>query len=108
MRHYNEIRWAEYSSNLIHAILVSWNTFFIHFSNSNDLETKYYKEYLSNFQNLKLITFMADVMGLFTCFQKKIQADDLNVRSLDKHLKWFRIKVEQYHTKDLSDGCTRE
>lgn len=104
MPRYNEVRWSEYSSNLFHAILVSWNSLVIYFGHLNDLEDKYYKDYLTNHENLKLITFMADVMSLFTIFQKRIQADDLNVITLNRHLQWFRNKIEQIQTKDLSDG----
>lgn len=99
-----EVRWAEFTSNLLTAVLVSWNTLVIYFSKQTDAADKGFKEYLTNYENLKLIALMADVMYLFTIFQKRAQADDLNIVSLVRHVSWLQSKIEFMETSDLSEG----
>lgn len=101
---YFEIRWAEFTYRLLNSILVSWNSLVIYFSQSNDAVEKHFKEYLTNHQNLLFITFMADVIYCFKAFQQKIQADDTNIITLNKHINWFRNKVEIMNTSDLGEG----
>lgn len=102
---YFEVRWAEFTYQLLHSILVSWNTLVIYFSQSKEPVEKHFKEYLTSYENLQFITFMADVIYCFKVFQQKIQADDLNIITLNKHLNWFRSKMELLNTSvNLGEG----
>lgn len=102
---YFEIRWAEFTYQLLHSVLVSWNTLIIYFSHSKDSVEKHYKDYLTNYENLAFICFMADVVYCFKTFQQKIQTDDLNLITLKKHINWFRAKMELVNTSaNLAEG----
>lgn len=102
---YFEVRWAEFTYQLLQSILVSWNTLVLYFSLSKEPLEKHFKDYLTNYENLQFITFMADVIYCFKVFQQKIQTDDLNIITLNKHLNWFRGKIELLNTSaNLGEG----
>lgn len=103
-----EVRWAEFTSNLLRAVLVSWNTLVIYFSKQTDAADKGFRDYLTNYDNLKLIALMADVMYLFTIFQKRAQANDLNIVSLVRHLNWLQSKIDFMETSDVSEGWSQK
>lgn len=102
---YFEVRWAEFTHQLLQSILVSWNTLVLYFTQSKDPLEKHFKDYLTNYENLQFITFMADVIYCFKVFQQKLQTDDLNIITLNKHLNWFRNKIELLSTSaNLGEG----
>lgn len=101
---FHEVRWGEFTYRLFLSILVSWNALAIYFGESKDAGDKYHHGYLLNFEKLRMMTFMTDVLYLFTVFQKKIQSDDLNVISLNTNLKWLRRKMESVRSGSLAGG----
>lgn len=81
-----EVRWCEFVYTLLDAILTSWQCLMLYFNSSTDIEGIGYGNLLKNFEKFKMITFIADILFVFKRFQKKIQADDINIVSLQRHL----------------------
>lgn len=71
---YFEVRWTEFTSNLLNAILNSWLALVLYFKeNVNDSkECKGYYDFLTKYENMKLISSLADVSSVFAYYKKKI------------------------------------
>lgn len=67
-----EIRWTEFSFTLIKNILVSWNALVIFFQRQKkDAQAAGFYKFLTDLQNLKMISFLTDLLFLVQRFHKK-------------------------------------
>lgn len=97
-----EVRWSEFTYSLVHAVLVSWQCLVFYFEATGaDLVNL---NYLKNFKKLQLISFIADVLFIFQRYQKKIQADNLNLISLHQYIKELCTAIEELKSKPLLGG----
>lgn len=97
-----EVRWSEFTYSLVHAVLVSWHCLILYFEATKaDLVNL---NYLKNFKKLQLISFIADVLFIFQRYQKKIQADNLNLISLHQYIKELCAAIEDLKSKPLLGG----
>lgn len=82
-----EIRWTEWTYTCIKNILRSWNALVIYFkAHNNDSVAAGYFNYLTNYDNLKLMVFVADVLQIFQHYHKNIQSDSLTIVTLKMHI----------------------
>ncbi len=58
-KHY-DIRWTEYTSSLITAVLTSWNTIVLYMKESKEKEAAGYLRLLTKKSNLEILTFLGD------------------------------------------------
>lgn len=71
-----EIRWSQFTFDLLRSVLVSWNALVIYFmQNGNDADCAGYLNYLTKLHTLQLVAFLADVLFAFSRFQKQLQSD---------------------------------
>ena len=85
-----EIRWSEFTYKLINNILCSWRALVKYFQSSEDSESSGFLSCLTKLKNLKLLTFVADVLSVFSRYQKKLQSDSVTILDIDRasdHLK---------------------
>lgn len=79
-----EIRWTEFSSTLINNLLQSWEVL-MHYFDTNKatsaIEMGYFK-FLSKIENLKVMTFLADLLHIYSRHHKKTQDNALTIVSL--------------------------
>ena len=69
--------------SLLNAILTSWNTLVLYFRESEEKATKDYYTLLTNNSVLELMAFVADVLAVFSRFQKKLQSHTVTLLDLD-------------------------
>lgn len=70
------VRWVEYVYNLFQAILRNWRASMSYFRSVN--ETKKLNFWL-NYNNLRFITFLIDILLLIKAFQKECQSDTITL-----------------------------
>lgn len=97
-----EVRWSQFTYSLVHAVLTSWNCIILYLQETK--ENALILNFLTNFKKLQLIAFVADVLFIFQRFQKKIQADDLNMISLHKSIKNLCSSITKLETEPLAGG----
>lgn len=81
-----EIRWSQFTFDLARSVLVSWEALVIYFEeNKKDADCAGYLNFLTKLETVQLIAFLADVLFVFSRFQKKLQSDDLTLISMKAH-----------------------
>ena len=71
---YFEVRWSEFTYNRINSILTSWVTLVTYFNapeQKADKECNGYSSFLTNEANLSLMAHLADILSVFSHYQKK-------------------------------------
>lgn len=100
-----EIRWSSFTFTLLRNILISWETLNIYFeSHKHDAACTGYQRYLTNFENLQLIAFLADVLFAFQRFQMQLQSDRLTIVSLAAHIASIQKTLKGLESTQLSGG----
>lgn len=107
---YHEVRWSEFSLQLVSSILTSWRCFVYFFqqlideNDDHSAEARGYLKFLTEFDNLQLLCFLGDVFQVHSMFQKQLQSDTLNIISLDSFVKEFKQSLRDLHDYDLLGG----
>ena len=65
-----EIRWNEFTHQLVESILKSWNVLIIYVNSTICNEARRFSTYLCNENNLHLLCFMADVLIVLSRYQQ--------------------------------------
>jgi hypothetical protein len=99
-----EVRWTEFSFALVHAILVSWFALVAYFTESSDSVAKGHLKFLTVKSNLQLLTFVADVLFVFSRFQQRLQRNTTTIVDMQKAVNRVRQKIEQLKEKPLLGG----
>lgn len=82
-----EIRWTQFTFQLLRGIVVSWKALTMYFGeNILDSACAGYRKYLTNYDNLQLIAFLADLLFSYMRFQKNMQGNKLTVISMKKYV----------------------
>lgn len=107
---YHEVRWTEFSLQLLSSILTSWRGlvyFFQQLIDDNDehsAEAFGYMSFLTDFDNFQLLCFLGDVFQILSKFQKQLQSDTLNIISLDGFVKEFKHSLNNLNDFKLLGG----
>lgn len=99
-----QIRWAEYTYRLIRAILISWNSIILQFEKHPNDQSKGFLKFLKNYNNLKTVTFLGDLLFLFKRLQKKLQSDSLTVIQMVTHVKATISSLEDLKVNKIPSG----
>lgn len=97
---YFEVRWTQYSATLINAVLVSWHALCY----SEDKQARGFLLLLTNAEKLDLLAFMADVLGVFSRYQKKLQRDDVTILDMEKATTSVKAKLLALREENLLGG----
>ena len=65
-----EKQWNEFTHQLVESILKSWNALIMYLNSTTCTETRGFSTYLCNEHNLRLLCFIADVLIIFSRYQK--------------------------------------
>lgn len=78
------IRWTEFSFDILNSVLRSWHALvtYLDINNDNDSTELGYLRFLTKFENLQVISFLADLLQIYSRFHKKIQRDKLTIVNL--------------------------
>jgi len=63
-----------------------------------------FKNFLTNHDNIYIITFRADLLFLFSNYQKKLQSDSLTITNMDKLTKNVLEQIDLLKTQNLLGG----
>ena len=66
-----EIRWSEFTYQLINDILSWWSALVYYFQKYVDVQSSGFLVCLTKLENLKILVFLADVLSVFSRYQKK-------------------------------------
>jgi len=79
---YFEVRWAEFSGRLLAAVLGSWRALIAFgLPRKSETEASRFTKYLKNYDNLKLMCFICDLLFVLANLQRKLQSDSLTILS---------------------------
>lgn len=88
-----EVRWCEYTHQLLHGLLTSWECLVRYFDEVSDSNGETYARCLLNYKHLKMVAFMTDLLLIFKILQQRLQSDNLNPVSMLIHVKTFKNTV---------------
>ncbi|XP_037049072.1 uncharacterized protein LOC119083454 [Bradysia coprophila] len=98
---YFEIRWSEFTHNLLYVFLRNWNAMMWHFKSAK--ETHFENLWLSR-DRIRLVAFLCDVLTVLKTFQKTFQSSTISIL----HLSPKKIKLMEDLTsiknKQLENG----
>lgn len=83
-------------------MLISWHCLVKYFQETK--ENVGILNFLQNFKKLQLLAFIADVLLIFQRFQKKIQADDLNMILLHHHVQNVCNAISELESQPMLGG----
>ena len=99
-----EIRWSEFTYNLLYAILTYWKTL-VMFAQQNDLpQAKGFGKFMTDVYNLRLMSFTSDVSFLLRNFQKRLQSDTITIVDIATEIDTFLKKLTSLLKKSLLGG----
>ena len=86
-----EIRWSEFTHQLVESILKSWNALIMYFNSTTLNEARICSTYLYNEHNLHLLCFMADVLIILSRYKKKMQSDSTTLCDINQQLNNIKV-----------------
>lgn len=99
-----EIRWTEFSYSLLTAVLSSWQAIVTYLTKSPDASAKGHMRFLTSLSNLKLLTFLADVLFLFSRFQMRLQSDSTTLLDMQAAVTNVHARIVELTHKPLVGG----
>lgn len=101
-----EIRWTEWTYSTVTSVLKSWNVLMLYFKKNKETsaQARGFFLYLSKFENIGLITFLADVLHIYHRFQKSVQRNDLNIFMLTKYINLLEQNLTKLKSCNLNGG----
>lgn len=78
------IRWTEFSATIVNSMLRSWEALMNYFdkNKSDDSTANGFYLFLSRINNLRVFAFLADLLHIYSRYQKKLQGDNLTIVTL--------------------------
>lgn len=95
------VRWTEFSYGLLDSFLFSWRAIVIY---CQTYAGRGYLQFATNYKLLKLVAFVADLLNVYSRFQKKLQSDDLHIISMHKIVNAMTADLQQLKTECLLGG----
>jgi len=65
-----EVRWTEFTSDLLNAILFSWHALVFFFQSSQETVAKGFLSFITNIENMQLLVFLADTMTVQSSYRR--------------------------------------
>jgi len=99
-----QVRWTEFSFNLVNSILISRKALVIYMQNSKEKESNGFLLLLTNKDTIFLLAFLADVLVIFSRYQQTIQSDKITVLDLVKYTESVVNKIKSLSSINLVGG----
>lgn len=88
-----EIRWTEWTYTCARSILRSWHALVIYFEKHKNEGIAFgFFKFLTNYDKLKQMVFLADVLQIYQHYHKNIQSDNLTIMTLRMHITAVNIR----------------
>lgn len=99
-----DVRWTENTTQLLTSILTSWNVLVLYFLKSNESEARGYLKLLTSKDNLYLLSWVADVLGIFSRFQKNLQNNNTTILDMSNYVEQVIKQLNRLKIKPLARG----
>lgn len=101
---YFEVRWTQFLLQLLTAILSSWNALVLYFEQSNETGADGHYNFLTEKDNLELLSFLADCLETFSRFQQNLQRDSTTLVDMMRYVNQVSTKIGSLIQNPLSGG----
>lgn len=105
---YFEVRWTEFTYNLLLGILKNWRIlvkyFFKNKSEDNDVKSEGFYKILTDYDKMMLLCFLTDLGYLYSRFQKQIQTDDVLIFDIETKKNTVVQMIENLKVSPLLGG----
>lgn len=101
-----EIRWTEWTFITVVNTLRSWNALCTYFEKCRniDLQAPGFLNFLTSYENLKILSFLGDLLSLYHRYHKRVQSDNLNIISMDNHITDLTKSMQHLEQNSLIGG----
>ena len=99
-----EIRWAEFTSSLIETTLVSRKALVMYLKDKEGVKEKNSFNFLTSHSHQDLLSYLTDVITIFSRFQRKLQSDSITLRDMDDHVKTVKDQPKKLRQDPLLGG----
>ena len=99
-----EICWAEFTSSLIETTLVSWKALDMYLKDKEGVKEKEYFNFLTSHLHLVLLSYLADVITIFSRFQRKLQSNSITLLDMGDHVKTVKDQLKKLKQDPLLGG----
>jgi len=99
-----QVRWTEFSFSIINSILISWHALVLFMQDSREKEAKRFLLFLINLNNLRMFSFLADTLLVFSRHQQKLQYDFITILTIYQDrgrqpLCWLYCRGNRYRAR---------
>jgi len=106
---YFDVRWTEFTFNLLLNILRNWRIFVKYFTlkkqdKDNKIKAEGFLKNLTDVNKLKLLCFFVDLGYLYSRFQKQIQSDDVIIYDIAEKINALIKAIENLRDHPLLGG----
>ena len=103
---YFEVRWTEFSYKLITSILFSWRaiTTYLKTITQTDSAANGHLANLTDFDKIRTACLVADILMIYSRFQKSIQDNQLNIFGLKDKVETLKKSIVQLNVNPLVGG----
>ncbi|XP_025423121.1 LOW QUALITY PROTEIN: zinc finger protein 862-like, partial [Sipha flava] len=109
---YFEVRWTEFTYNLLLGILKNWRILVKYFlkkkSENNDVKSEGFYKILTDYDKMMLLCFLTDLGYLYGRFQKQIQTDDVLIFDIETKKNTVVQMIENLKVSPLLGGWEYE
>lgn len=100
------IRWTEFSCTMVNNFLRSWHALVLYFDSCKGLNAIImgHFKFLTKFENLRAITFFADLLHIYSRYQQKIQSDKLTIVDLTRCIRSLESALTDLKERSLPGG----
>ena len=99
-----EIRWAEFTSSLTEITLVSWKVLVMYPKDKDGVKEKEFFNFLTSHSHQDLLSYLADVITIFSRFQRKLQSDSITLLDMGDHVKTVKDQLKKLKLDSLLGG----
>lgn len=102
------VRWSEWTHTTISNLLKSWKAIVMYCNwEGSDATATGYGRFLCDLENMKLVSFLTDVLNIFKRYHKNLQSDKLTIVDLVKNIDLLKFKLEELK-KSVAIGGSEE
>lgn len=99
-----EVRWTEFSYELLNTVMESWVALVLYLRQSTDQAALGHHAFLTSVATIGLVSFLADVLAVFSRFQKKLQRDSTTLLDMHKEVTTVKSSITALKVKPLIGG----
>ena len=99
-----EVRWTEFTYDLLNSVLTSWHALVLYFQSSKDNAARGFLTFLTNSDNVQLLVYLADTLAVFSRYQKQLQSDSTTILDVDSLTTNVKLKLGSLKDTALLGG----